>query len=267
MTNPIGVPPKGVMKWASPESKPSCPSRQSHSCFLSEFLQMARAEEPPPGLVWEARYNHSYSKDYARAVATDEAGNVYVTGTGAGPNGSKDFVTLKYDSAGVLLWEAYYDYNYFNWECYPNFIQGADAALDIEIDGEGSVYVLGTTSYEYFCPVNHMYYVSDFAVVKYNPEGNRVWGFSRPIYDYAEGPTAMAVGRTGNVHIIGHHDWGDRGYVTRKYHSNGWPLWEANYWAAQVETTMRLTLRWMTWTTSTLRDAAGEKIRDTTTQP
>jgi len=198
-------------------------------CLVGILAGPVQAEEPPPGLVWEARYDHSYSKDYARAVATDETGNVYVTGYGAGPNGSIDFTTLKYDSTGVLLWEAYYDYHYFNRECYPNFIQGTDAALDIGVDGVGNVYVLGTTSYGYFCPVNHMYYVSDYTTVKYNPEGIQVCEFSRTVYDYAEGSTAMAVDHAGNVYISGHHGWGDRGYVTRKYRTCGWPLWEASY--------------------------------------
>lgn len=70
--------------------------------FLAGILAgRVPAEDPPPGLVWEARYDHSYSKDYSRAVATDEAGNVYVTGTGAGPIGSTDLATLKRPGSNV----------------------------------------------------------------------------------------------------------------------------------------------------------------------
>ncbi len=212
-------------------------TRFAHSliCLTIVFVCLFRflgggalAEEPTPGLVWEARYGHSYSEDYARAAATDEAGNIYVTGSGAGPMGSEDFVTLKYDPAGVPIWEAYYNLMDINSDCYPNLKQGADSAKHLGVDGTGNVYVTGTTWYTYFCPVNHSHTVSGTMTVKYNPEGIQLWEIGHG--GFREGElTATAVDQAGNLYITGYCTWGCSGYVTTKYNTRGWPEWSANY--------------------------------------
>ena len=51
---------------------------------------------------WVSRFNSSaYSEDRANAIATDSAGNVYVTGYSYDPGTGVDYVTIKYSQGGV----------------------------------------------------------------------------------------------------------------------------------------------------------------------
>ena len=69
--------------------------------FLAALPAERAQAGDPPALAWEARYNHPYSEDWGRAVVTDPAGNIYVTGAGTGYAGQlywaadPDFVTVK----------------------------------------------------------------------------------------------------------------------------------------------------------------------------
>ena len=54
---------------------------------------------------WAVRYDGPlHQSDTARAMAVDTDGNVYVTGTGF----YGEWMTVKYDTNGNLLWETYY---------------------------------------------------------------------------------------------------------------------------------------------------------------
>ena len=107
---------------------------------------------------WAARYNGtSNSRDYARAIAVNEAGQVYVTGYSENLLTGQDFTTLKYDGSGKQLWEAVLDGGgYYN-----------DRAHDLKLDKQGNVYVTG------FCYNFRSQY--DSTTVKYDPAGNELW--------------------------------------------------------------------------------------------
>jgi uncharacterized delta-60 repeat protein len=96
-------------------------------------------------LHWDARYDGTASNfDYARALAIDDAGNVYVTGWSKGINTDYDYATVVYDSFGVQQWTARYDG--------PS--NDADQAYAVAVDNAGNVYVTGCSegigsSYDY----------------------------------------------------------------------------------------------------------------------
>jgi len=95
-------------------------------------------------------YAQSGSYDAAKAVAVDDSGYVYVTGASGGSGTGIDFVTLKYDPSGKLLWVARYHGG-----------AGADQAQLLALGKPENVYVAGwskgtATGY-------------DFALVRYAP--------------------------------------------------------------------------------------------------
>jgi len=84
---------------------------------------------------WVQRYNGPTNNgDYGRSLAVDGQGNVYVTGYSCyGPDSAYNYVTIKYNSAGVEQWVQIYDG--------PG--NGDDGAWPLAVDGQGNVYVSG----------------------------------------------------------------------------------------------------------------------------
>lgn len=165
---------------------------------------------------WVARYNGpGNAHDYAKAMAVDEAGNVYVTGYSDGGASFYDYATAKYDAAGNLLWVARYDGPGGRY----------DQAVAVAVDTEGNVYVSGS-SYGTGA-------ATDYATIKYNANGVQQW-----VARY-DGPGQgsdvvfdMALDAAGNVYVTGEADGGAgsrRDYTTIKYDRNGNVLWVAEY--------------------------------------
>ena len=191
-------------------------------CLTGILAGRVQAEEPPPGLVWEARYNRPWSIDEAVGGITDDEGNTYVTGIGLGPTGSYDFVTVKYDPSGNELWKDHYGNYGLGPGCYPNFTQHWETLADIGIDEAGNVYVTGSAYYEFWCPVNHAYYYGEMITVKYEPHGNRLWAVSQTFSWVTPSVSAMAVDPAGNAHVAATVDNVAR--IT-KYSPYGQELW------------------------------------------
>ena len=70
--------------------------------------------------------------DFARGVAVDDRGNVYVTGESY-ISGNYDYLTVRYDSLGNLLWADTLDNG------------GNDRAFGVAVDDRGNVYVTGNS--------------------------------------------------------------------------------------------------------------------------
>jgi hypothetical protein len=159
--------------------------------------------------LWVARYNGPGSGDSATALAVDAAGNVYVTGRSSGSVAANfsDYATVKYDTNGNQLWVARYNL--------PDSLSGATA---LALDAAGNVYVTGYSWGE------GQAYLSDYATVKYDANGNELWvvryngpgnslGYSNDV------AAALAVDPAGNVYVTGYSvgsemDWD---YATIKY--------------------------------------------------
>ena len=109
----------------------------SKLAFLCPFV-FAIIMPCPPAVAqvteeWVSRYNHLPSRnDYARAVAVDTEGHIYVTGTISSGGLSNDDVTVvKYDPNGNLIWSANYS----------RTSDSYDSGICIGVDGTGNVYV------------------------------------------------------------------------------------------------------------------------------
>ena len=99
----------------------------------------------------------SAARDMAQDIAIDPEGNVYVTGYGFSPESHFDFLTLKYDSEGNLIWERRYN----------GPANGSDYGQALALDSEGSVYVVGHS--------NGIGTSMDATIVKYGLDGRLLW--------------------------------------------------------------------------------------------
>jgi type IX secretion system substrate protein len=82
------------------------------------------------GVLWTRQ--HSGDKGYSVAL-DDKQRNVYVTGNINIGGGIRDGITMKYDSAGTLLWEAMYDRG----------VGGSDRPMRVKTDSHCGIYIAG----------------------------------------------------------------------------------------------------------------------------
>ena len=164
---------------------------------------------------WVARYNGpGDSLDYARSLAIDGSGNVYVTGYSTGNGTGDDYATIKYNSSGVQQWAARYN----------GTGDSSDNAYSLAVDGLGNVYVTGSSWASGTS--------TDYATIKYNSAGVQQWAAryngSGNSYDEA---SSLAVDDSGNVYVTGLSSGSGTlyDYATIKYNSAGVQQWVARY--------------------------------------
>ncbi len=170
---------------------------------------------------WVARYDGNIIReDAGNAIKVDASGNVYVAGYVTVKNlgySAPDYLTLKYNSAGVLQWSATHNG--------PG--NGGDAAVGLGLDANGNVYVTGT-DFAGSDPDGE----GDIATIKYNSSGAEQWvaRFNGAISE-GDGATGIAVDPAGNSYITGSTRLGgiDVDYITLKYNTNGVEQWQATY--------------------------------------
>lgn len=83
---------------------------------------------------WSKRYSHSNGDDYPVDIKVSAAGEVYVTGYGFVSGNGSDFITVKYNSAGVQQW------------VFPFNVGGDEVGLSLALDASGNAYIGGYTN-------------------------------------------------------------------------------------------------------------------------
>lgn len=157
-------------------------------------------------------------EDYLSAIAVDQEGSVYVTGSSYEGSSRSDFVTLKITSSGSFAWKNVYK---------GLNVDNDDAATGIVVDDDGYVYVTGSSA-----GVSSSMW-TDFATLKLNTAGDTVW--TRRLGDGGMGndrATAIAVDQYSNIYVTGYveADVSQRyNYATVKYRSNGDTAWVRTY--------------------------------------
>lgn len=136
--------------------------------------------------LWTARFDGvGHGNDIARKVATDAAGNVYVSGIV--DNGKNfDYETIKYTPNGVKKWA-----RRFNAVSNQN-----DYLQDMVVDKDGNVYVTGRS----YSNVTF----DDIKTIKYDTNGIPVWSmrFDGATHQSDSG-NALALDSDGNVFVAG----------------------------------------------------------------
>jgi len=166
-------------------------------------------------LLWQKTYaGKGGLLDEARSIAVDGLGNVYISGSTAHlvtENSGQDWITIKYDTNGEVLWIKGYDDNITT-----------DRAETLTIDHDGNLYVAGQCG----GPGYHL------AVAKYDSAGNLLWMTK---YDGKlnsdDKPSRISTDGSGNVYITGYSNGGASGddMCTIKYNSTGAEQWVKRY--------------------------------------
>ncbi len=205
----------------------------------SDFLTMKYASDG--SLIWTALYNGpGNSNDKVRAIALTPSGQVVVTGT-SDTGDSSSFATVRYDALGSQLWASHYrgeSGSFYNNAVdmavdgsgsvlVTGFSQGLSAAyatvkydssgktlwsaryqgdgdspsyhepIGILADPAGGVFVTGYSKKDYG--------ETDFATVKYSPDGERLWSARTfRAENTSNMPTGMALDGSGNLIVTGY---------------------------------------------------------------
>ncbi len=164
--------------------------------------------------LWARIIDGGYS-DVANAVTADNIGNIYATGSSEAFYESSNYITIKFNPDGDTVWARTFD----------GITQSGDYATAISLDGQGNVYVAGTSEC-YLCGE------SDYLTIKYDPSGHMLWQqrYNDPAdnNDYVRG---LVLDNNANVYVAGISFNSDNNldYLIHKYSTNGDSLWIKRY--------------------------------------
>jgi len=166
--------------------------------------------------IWEARKsNPNGFQAFPAAIAVDPAtGNVYVTGTTRGSDGS-GYLTVAYDRSGAEIWS----------RTRQGEAHGSDSACCIAVTPDGLILVTGSSD-------TNATYTPGMLTVAYERGGNEVWSDEwGPGLFRAAFTTSLTVGTTGTVYVGGsiYDQGGPAGTLTLAYDALGSRLWWASH--------------------------------------
>ena len=123
--------------------------------------------------------------DAGNAIDVDNSGNVYIAGQNTGAAGDLNYVTMKYNSAGVVQWTKYAGLSGLK-----------DVPNSIAVDGSGNVFVTGNA--------DSTGSGQDILTVKYNSAGTQQWikRINGSSNSTDEG-NSIVVDKGGNAYICG----------------------------------------------------------------
>ncbi len=181
--------------------------------------------QPDDGEVWVKRYDGpAHASDIPEAIAVDGAGNVFVAGGSIVGYNNWDYTTIKYGSGGTQKWVKKYGFNTSSGQ-----MAKLDIAHAMALDTAGNIYVTGGS-----CDANGF---SEFATIKYNTAGTKIWGARAYGWGTYSDNTAraIAVDKDRNVVVAG-DSWAASGeentkhdFLTVKYDSGGHQQWARQF--------------------------------------
>lgn len=157
--------------------------------------------------LWVRFYNGTGGGgDNPSAMAQDNVGNIYVTGSSVGSDGNEDIVTIKYTPDGDTVWVRRY-------------IESYARASALAIDSKGNVTVVGTCG------------GSDFTVIQYSQDGETQWErkYIEPDNSIYYSANSLELDDHGNVYVNGIiYNYKSAAYnsLTIKYSNSGNLEWK-----------------------------------------
>jgi uncharacterized delta-60 repeat protein len=133
---------------------------------------------------WTRTVDGTGENDEGLAITTDALGNVYVAGYSNGSGTYDDFMTLKFNSAGLMQWSAIYNYA----------ANQLDKAVSILVSGGGDVFVTGYSDGDASAAITNY----DYATIKYNATGLLQWAsrYNGPGNGYDKAAKVMMIGNS-----------------------------------------------------------------------
>jgi len=163
---------------------------------------------------WAKIYDGGSSDD-PTFMLIDNSENIYVTGVSFGSGTGQDFLTIKYNSNGDLLWDKRYN----------GPANGNDQARHIAIDDLGNIYVTGFSA-------GIGAGTSNFTTIKYNTNGDSLWvrSYNGPGNSTDEA-ISVVIDALNNVYVTGYSGGTGTGndYATLKYDASGSLQWVRRY--------------------------------------
>lgn len=161
---------------------------------------------------WVTYYNGpGDGDDIPKKIVVDQSGFVYVTGQSIGSGSGFDYVTIKYNSAGVQQWAARYN-GTANLNDYANFLT---------VDNSGNVFVTGQS--------RQLVTTEDCVTIKYNSSGDSLWvrKYNYNVENRDENGACIALDNAGNSYVVGYAKQGTNGYMAMvmRYSSTGVQQW------------------------------------------
>lgn len=162
--------------------------------------------------VWVKTFNNGYD-DMPSAVVVDASGNIYVTGFTTDITTSYDYLTIKYNTNGSIIWQKQFNRSG----------AAADTPYDMTVDAYG-VYITGSSELTF--PL------SEFTTVKYDTSGVLLWskGYKGPV-DSSNVAYSVTSDNSGNIYVTGSSAGSLTGNdcATIKYNSAGDLQWVQRY--------------------------------------
>ncbi|MBW4681571.1 MAG: SBBP repeat-containing protein [Microcoleus vaginatus WJT46-NPBG5] len=184
--------------------------------------------------AWIKQFGTS-SWDSTTDIATDNAGNVYISGDtngtlGSSSAGENDVWVAKYSAEGNQLWLKQFG------------TETTEQCFGFTSDSTGNVYLTGYTRGAWGSPKAGSYiFDEDAFVAKYDSQGNQIWvqQFGNALPQYSQD---VATDSTGNLYVSG-ETYGDlggssAGFVdawVAKYDSTGNQLWVKQWGTAGAD--------------------------------
>lgn len=174
---------------------------------------------PNGDTLWVRQFDSPANNyDAGWKVLIDQDNNLIVGGqVGTTSPAQTDYVILKYDTAGTLLYSKYFNY--------PG-PQSFDIFQDLLLDDSGNIYLLGNSS------TNNAQNTVRMELIKFNTNGDTVWTAR---WGNASGyePREMVMDAQNNIYITGFYydsntNTGYNGF-TISYDMNGRERWENIY--------------------------------------
>jgi DNA-binding SARP family transcriptional activator len=139
--------------------------------FFGPSAPNSKKVKTPPGPnffpVWKAEYAPAADEtgdSEATAIKTDGRGNFYVAGFVDTEKKDVDFLTLKYNHRGEMIWSKRYN----------GTGNDVDRLRSVAVDGDGNVYVTGESDNGKGAGPRRLKGL-DIVTIKYDPSGKQLW--------------------------------------------------------------------------------------------